>query len=184
VFSITSHAPQKELMSVTPIQILMVEDNYPDVLLAIEALKDAKIANCVQVVDDGVKALEYLRRQGPYGTAPRPDLILLDLNLPRKDGRQVLAEIKSDPELGSIPVVVLTASRADQDIIKSYAHHANCYIIKPVDFNGLMEVVRSVTQFWVTVVKLPTPPSYRTEPALTEPAPIARPLAAGARDRS
>jgi len=158
-------------MSAPPIQILMIEDNYPDVLLAIEALKDAKIANCVQVVDDGVKALEYLRRQGNYATAPFPDLVLLDLNLPRKDGRQVLEEIKSDPELCSVPVVVLTASKADQDIIKSYTSHANCYIVKPVDFNGLMEVVKSIEQFWLTVVRLPAPPSFRTEPDLAPASP-------------
>ncbi len=144
-------------MDATPIQILMVEDNEADVRLATEALKDAKIANFVHVVDDGVKALEYLRRQGEYAAAARPDLILLDLNLPRKDGRQVLAEVKSDPELSSIPVVVLTSSSAEQDVLKSYDLHANCYICKPVDFAGLMEVVRSIEKFWVTVVRLPAP---------------------------
>jgi two-component system, chemotaxis family, response regulator Rcp1 len=157
--------PRKEPMFATPIQILMVEDNDADVLLATEALKDAKVSNCVHVVDDGVKALEYLRRLGPYADAPRPDLILLDLNLPRKDGRQVLEEIKSDPELSSVPVVVLTGSKADQDVAKSYAHHANCYIVKPVDFNGLMEVVRSIEQFWVTVVRLPATPGTPAEAA-------------------
>jgi two-component system, chemotaxis family, response regulator Rcp1 len=156
--------PRKEPMIATPIQILMVEDNDADVLLATEALKDGKIANCVHVVDDGVKALEYLHRQGPYATAPRPDLILLDLNLPRKDGRQVLEEIKSDPELRNVPVVVLTSSRTEQDVAKSYACHANCYIVKPVDFNGLMEVVRSIEQFLVTVVRLPAPPIFGTDP--------------------
>lgn len=144
-------------MDATPIQILMVEDNEADVRLATEALKDAKIANFVHVVDDGVKALEYLRRQGEYAAAARPDLILLDLNLPRKDGRQVLAEVKSDPELSSIPLVVLTSSSAEQDVLKSYDLHANCYICKPVDFAGLMEVVRSIEKFWVTVVRLPAP---------------------------
>lgn len=147
----------KGTMDATPIQILMVEDNEADVRLATEALKDAKIANFVHVVDDGVKALEYLRRQGEYAAAARPDLILLDLNLPRKDGRQVLAEVKSDPELSSIPVVVLTSSSAEQDVLKSYDLHANCYICKPVDFAGLMEVVRSIEKFWVTVVRLPAP---------------------------
>ena len=143
-------------MDATPIRILMVEDNEADVRLATEALREAKIANRVCVVDDGVKALEYLRRQGEYAAAVRPDLILLDLNLPRKDGRQVLAEVKSDSELSNIPVVVLTSSRAEQDVLKSYDLHANCYIVKPVDFAGLMEVVRSIEKFWVTVVRLPT----------------------------
>jgi two-component system, chemotaxis family, response regulator Rcp1 len=142
-------------MDVTSIQILVVEDNDADVRLMMESLKEAKISNSVHVVDDGVEALEFLRRQGKHSEALRPDLILLDLNLPRKDGREVLAEIKSDPELSSIPVVILTASRAEQDMIKSYARHANCYIVKPVDFDGLMEVVKSIEKFWVTVVKLP-----------------------------
>ena len=120
-----------------------------------EALKAAKIANHVDIVHDGVEALEYLRRQGKYADGPAPDLILLDLNLPRKDGRQVLEEIKPDPELRTIPVVVLTSSIAEQDVVKSYDLHANCYIVKPVDFHGLMEVVKSIERFWLTVVKLP-----------------------------
>lgn len=144
-------------MEATPIQILMVEDNEPDIRLATEALKEAKIANSVHVVEDGVEALEYLRRQGKHEAARRPDLILLDLNLPRKDGRQVLAEIKADPDLGRIPVVVLTSSSAEQDVLKSYDLHANSYIVKPVDFAGLMDVVKSIEQFWVTVVRLPAP---------------------------
>ena len=142
-------------MNATPIQILLVEDNDGDVFLTMEALKDAKIANSVHVVHDGVEALEFLRRQGKYATAPRPDLILLDLNLPRKDGRELLAEIKPDPELGAIPVVVLTSSSAETDVAKSYDLQANCYIVKPVDFHGLMEVVRSIEEFWLTVVSLP-----------------------------
>jgi two-component system, chemotaxis family, response regulator Rcp1 len=142
-------------MSVTAIQILMVEDNEADVRLAIEAMKEGKIANRVHVVEDGVEAMQYLRRQGKYAEAPRPDLVLLDLDLPRKDGRQVLAEIKSDPELCAVPVVVLTNSRAEQDIAKSYASHANCYIVKPVNLDGMMEVVRTIERFWVTVVRLP-----------------------------
>jgi two-component system, chemotaxis family, response regulator Rcp1 len=137
------------------IQILMVEDSYPDAILTREMLKTAKVANAVNIVEDGVEAFEYLRRQGKYADAHRPDVILLDLNLPRKDGRQVLKEIKADPELCSIPVVVLTSSRAELDIARSYADHANCYIVKPVNLDGLMEVIKSIEQFWVTVVRLP-----------------------------
>jgi CheY-like chemotaxis protein len=113
------------------------------------------VANEVSVVHDGVEAIEFLRRQGPYAKAPRPDLILLDLNLPRKDGREVLAEIKPDPELGRIPVVVLTSSKAEADIVRAYDLHANCYVTKPVDFGGLMEVIKSVDEFWLSVVRLP-----------------------------
>jgi two-component system, chemotaxis family, response regulator Rcp1 len=142
-------------MDLTPLQILMVEDNDGDVFLTMKALKAAKISNSVDVVHDGVEALEYLRRQGKYASAPRPDLILLDLNLPRKDGRQVLAEIKPDPQLRSIPVVVLSSSGAEQDVVKSYDLHANCYIVKPVDFAGLMQVIQSIETFWLTLVKLP-----------------------------
>jgi CheY-like chemotaxis protein len=141
--------------NVRSIQILLIEDNDGDVLLTRRALKDAKVANNLDVVADGVEALEYLRRQGKYAGAPRPDLIMLDLNLPRKDGRQVLAEIKPDPALRSIPVVVLTSSSAEEDVVKSYDLHANCYLVKPVNFAGLMAVVKSIEQFWLTVVKLP-----------------------------
>jgi two-component system, chemotaxis family, response regulator Rcp1 len=140
---------------VKPVQILMVEDNDGDVFLTTEALKEAKIANCVHIVHDGVEALEFLRGEGKYATAPRPDLILLDLNLPRMDGREVLAAIKPDAELCRIPVVVLTSSSAEQDVLRSYELHANCYIVKPVDFSGLMEVVKSIEDFWLTVVRLP-----------------------------
>jgi CheY-like chemotaxis protein len=143
-------------VNATPIQILMVEDNEGDVYMAMEALKAAKIAVSLHVVPDGVEALEYLRRQGKHAAAPRPDLILLDLNLPRKDGRQVLAEIKPDPDLRAIPVVILTSSKAEQDVIKSYDLHANCYIVKPVSFAGLLEIIKSIEQFWLTVVKLPS----------------------------
>ena len=118
-------------------------------------LKTAKVANTISVVSDGVAAMEYVRRQGKYATARRPDLILLDLNLPRKDGRQVLAEIKADPELCNIPVVVLTSSQAEIDVAGSYDNHANCYIVKPVDLDGLMKVVKSIERFWVTIVRLP-----------------------------
>jgi CheY-like chemotaxis protein len=142
-------------MNARPIEILMVEDNDGDVFLTTEALKSAKIANSVHVVRDGVEALEFLRRQGKFAAAPRPDLILLDLNLPRKDGRQVLSEIKLDPDFRAIPIVVLTSSSAEQDVVKSYDLHANCYIVKPVDFAGLMEVVRSIGNFWLVVATLP-----------------------------
>jgi CheY-like chemotaxis protein len=142
-------------MNATPIQILMVEDNDGDIFLTTEALKAAKVANEVHVVHDGVEALEFLRRQGKYAAAPCPDLILLDLNLPRKDGREVLQEIKADPELHKVPIVVLTSSNAETDVCKSYSLHANCYIVKPVDFAALVEVVRSIDQFWMTVVTLP-----------------------------
>jgi CheY-like chemotaxis protein len=142
-------------MNATPIQILMVEDNDGDIFLTTEALKAAKVANQVHVVHDGVEALEFLRRQGKYAAAPCPDLILLDLNLPRKDGREVLQEIKADPELHKVPIVVLTSSNAETDVCKSYSLHANCYIVKPVDFAALVEVVRSIDQFWMTVVTLP-----------------------------
>jgi two-component system, chemotaxis family, response regulator Rcp1 len=139
----------------TPIQILLIEDNEADARLATEALKAAKVANCIDVVHDGEQALEYLRCQGAYATAPRPDLILLDLNMPRKNGRQVLMEVKSDPDLRNIPVVVLTSSSDDEDVVKSYDLHANCYIVKPVSFDGLLNVVKSLDQFWLSVVCLP-----------------------------
>ncbi len=142
-------------MNGTPIQILLVEDNEADARLATEALKAAKVANCIHVVQDGVEALGYLRRQGAYATAPRPDLILLDLNLPRMNGRQVLVEVKSDPDLRNIPVVVLTSSSDEENVVKSYDLHANCYIVKPVGFDGLIEVVKSLDQFWLSVVCLP-----------------------------
>jgi CheY-like chemotaxis protein len=134
----------------------MVEDNDGDILLTTRALKEAKVANRLHIAHDGVEALEFLRRQGKYAAAPRPDLIILDLNLPRKDGRQVLAEIKPDPDLRSIPVVVLTSSSAESDVVKSYDLHANCYLVKPVNFAGLMAVVKSIESFWLTVVKLPS----------------------------
>jgi len=138
-----------------PIDILMVEDNPGDVRLAHEAFKEAKILNEVHVVEDGVEALAFLRRQGKYANVVRPELILLDLNLPKKDGREVLAEIKEDPDLRRIPVVILTVSKAEEDIIKTYDLHANCYITKPIDLDGFMEVVKAIDGFWLTVVKLP-----------------------------
>jgi CheY-like chemotaxis protein len=138
-----------------PIEILLVEDNAADVRLTIEALREGKVRNHLTVARDGVEALEVLRRQGAHGQAARPDLILLDLNLPRKDGREVLAEIKADPQLRTIPVVVLTTSSAERDILESYSLHANCYITKPVDLEQFVAVVRSIDDFWLTVVRLP-----------------------------
>jgi chemotaxis family two-component system response regulator Rcp1 len=144
-----------------PIEILLVEDNPGDVRLTQEALKDAKVLNKVYVVRDGVETMAFLRQQGKYADAVRPDLILLDLNLPKKDGREVLAEIKEDTDLKRIPVVVLTVSKAEEDIIKSYELHANCYITKPVDLDRFLEVVKAVEDFWLTVVKLPPNGSKR-----------------------
>lgn len=142
-------------MMVRPIELLLVEDSEPDVRLTKEALNEAKVKNRLWVVEDGVEAMEFLRREGNYPDAPRPDLILLDLNLPRKDGRQVLKELKADDSLKRIPVVILTTSKSEEDVLKAYDLHANCYISKPVDFNRFMEVVKSVEDFWLTVVRLP-----------------------------
>jgi two-component system, chemotaxis family, response regulator Rcp1 len=138
-----------------PVEILLVEDNPGDVRLAQEALRDAKMANNLNVVTDGVEALAFLRREGKHAGARRPDLMLLDLNLPKKDGREVLAEVKEDPDLRTIPVVVLTTSDADTDVIRSYELHANAYVRKPVDFDAFIEVVRTIEDFWFTVVRLP-----------------------------
>jgi chemotaxis family two-component system response regulator Rcp1 len=137
------------------IQILMVEDNPDDIELTVEALKDARVPNRLTVVQDGEEALSYLRCRGKYAQALRPDLILLDLNMPRKNGRDVLREIKNDPKLKRIPVVILTTSQAEEDILHTYDLHANCYITKPMDFNQFLKVVRSIEDFWLTVVKLP-----------------------------
>jgi chemotaxis family two-component system response regulator Rcp1 len=139
-----------------PIDILLAEDNLGDVRLAIETFKDAKIHNVVNVVPDGVEAMAYLRKQGKYTNATRPDLILLDLNMPRKDGREVLKEVKEDPDLRRIPVVILTISQAEQDILKAYDLHANCYITKPVDLNQFNKIVQTIEDFWFTIVKLPS----------------------------
>jgi len=140
---------------VEPIDILLVEDNPGDARLAIEALKEGKVLNRLHVVPDGVEAMSFLRRQGTYPDAPRPHVILLDLNLPRMDGRQVLAEVKKDDDLKRIPIVVLTTSQAEQDVVKSYDLHANCYITKPVDLDSFITVIRSIEDFWCTIVKLP-----------------------------
>jgi CheY-like chemotaxis protein len=137
------------------VDILLVEDNPGDVRLAQEALKESKIRNKLFVVEDGVEAMAFLHKQGKYAGVPRPDLVLLDLNLPRKNGREVLAEIKTDENLMLIPVVILTVSKADEDILKSYKYHANCYITKPLDFNQFMKVTKSIEEFWLTIVKLP-----------------------------
>ncbi len=140
---------------VKPIEILLVEDNPADVRLTMETIKDYKVKNHLEVVGYGVDAMDFLRRKGKFAHKMRPDLILLDLNLPGKDGREVLAEIKVDPDLCSIPVVVLTSSEAEQDIIKAYNLHVNCYITKPVGLIEFVKVVKSIEDFWLTIVKLP-----------------------------
>jgi CheY-like chemotaxis protein len=141
--------------TVSTIDVLLVEDDPGDVLMTREAFADHKVRNTLHVVNNGVDALSFLRREGEYADAPRPDLVLLDLNLPRMDGREVLAEVKSDPELRSIPVVVLTTSEADEDVSRSYTLHANAYVTKPVDFDRFIAVVRQIDEFFVSVVKLP-----------------------------
>ena len=138
-----------------PVEILLVEDNPGDVRLAREALKENKVRNNLHVIEDGESAIAFLRKQGKYQNATRPDLILLDLNLPKKDGREVLAEIKADHDLKRIPVVMLTISKAEEDIIRAYDSHVNCYITKPIDLDQFIKVVRSVEDFWLTIVKLP-----------------------------
>lgn len=141
--------------TVRPIELLLVEDNPGDVRLAEEALKEAKVHNTLHVVGDGAEAMSFLRKEGKYANAPRPDVILLDLNLPKKDGREVLAEIKTDGDLKRIPVVVLTVSKDEEDIVKSYNLHANCYVIKPLSLDRFLEVVKSIEDFWLTIVTLP-----------------------------
>lgn len=137
------------------IDILLVEDNPADVDLAREALEESKMLCHLAVVNDGEAAMKYLRREEPFGDAPRPDLVILDLNLPKKDGREVLRDIKEDEKLKSIPVVVLTMSKAEADLLKAYQEHANCYITKPIDFNQFINVVRAIESFWFTIVCLP-----------------------------
>lgn len=139
-----------------PIDVLLVEDDPGDVLMTREAFEDNKVANNLYVVNDGVMAMEFLRKEGQYVDAPTPDLVLLDLNLPRMDGREVLAALKEDPELRRIPVVVLTTSEAEEDVLRSYSLHANAYVTKPVDFSRFIEVVRQIDEFFVTVVRLPS----------------------------
>lgn len=145
----------KEITAGQPIEILLVEDNAGDVRLTREAMRDAKVRNNIRIVTDGVEALAFLRREGQYADAPRPDVILLDLNLPKKDGREVLAEIKADPNLRRIPVVILTTSEAEEDILKAYDLHANAYVAKPVDLDRFITVVKSIEDFWLEIVKLP-----------------------------
>ena len=144
-----------EVSNTEAIEILMVEDNVSDARLAEETLKDSRINNCLYHVEDGVEAMQFLHHQGEYADAPHPDLILLDLNLPRKDGREVLAEIKEDPRLRLIPVVVMTSSEAERDLVRSYDLHANAYIVKPIDLNGFADVVQGVSDFWLSIVRLP-----------------------------
>jgi two-component system, chemotaxis family, response regulator Rcp1 len=138
-----------------PVEILLVEDNPGDERLTREALKEGKVYSNLHWVKDGVEAMEFLRRQGKYSGVPRPDIILLDLNLPKKDGREVLQDIKNDAELKRIPVVVLTTSKAEEDVLRTYNLHANCYVTKPVDLEKFMVVVKSIDVFWLTVVTLP-----------------------------
>jgi two-component system, chemotaxis family, response regulator Rcp1 len=147
----------EERSRATPVEILLVEDNAGDVRLTREALREGKVYSNLHWAKDGVEALEFLRREGKHTEAPRPDIILLDLNLPKKDGREVLAEIKGDDQLKQIPVVVLTTSKAEEDVLRSYALHANCYITKPVDLDKFILVVKSIDRFWLTVVTLPPP---------------------------
>ena len=141
--------------NIEPIEILLVEDNPGDARLAVEALKDSKINNNLYHVKDGVEALDFLRQRGDYAGVPVPDLILLDLNLPRKDGREVLEEIKEDDELKLVPVVVLTTSEAERDLVRSYDLHANAYVVKPLDLDRFIEVVQAIEDFWFAIVKLP-----------------------------
>jgi two-component system, chemotaxis family, response regulator Rcp1 len=142
-------------LSTRPIEILLVEDNQGDVRLTREAFKEGKVLNNLSSVGDGVAAMEFLRHEGKYSKSPHPDIILLDLNLPRKDGRELLAEIKMDPDLRRIPVVILTTSKSEEDIIKTYDLHANCFITKPVDLDQFIKVIKSVEEFWFTIVRLP-----------------------------
>ncbi len=137
------------------VEILLVEDNPGDQELAREAFRDGRIANTLHVVEDGERAMQFVRGEGEYADKPRPDVILLDLNLPRKDGREVLAEIKQDPKLMAIPVIVLTTSAAEEDVVASYGHHANCYLTKPVEFDKFIDVIRKLEDFWLGVVRLP-----------------------------
>jgi chemotaxis family two-component system response regulator Rcp1 len=138
-----------------PAEILLVEDNPGDVRLTQEALKEGKVLNNLHVVEDGVEAMAFLRQEGQYADAPRPDVILLDLNLPRKNGREVLAEVKADEDLRRIPVVILTVSQAEEDILKSYDLNGNCYVTKPLDLDQFIKVVKSIEEFWLTIVTLP-----------------------------
>lgn len=138
-----------------PFEILLVEDNPGDVFLTQEAFREGRLAHRLSVVEDGEEAMRFLRREGKHSNAPQPDLILLDLNLPRKDGRELLGEVKTDPELRQIPVIVLTTSGAEQDIARAYKLHANCYLTKPIQMDDFLKTIRSVEEFWLSVVRLP-----------------------------
>ena len=144
-----------EIATGKPIEILLVEDNPGDVRLTLEALKGGRVRNNIHVVEDGVQAMDFLHRQGNYRAVPRPDLILLDLNLPKKDGREVLGEVKQDPDLKRIPIVILTSSAAEEDILRAYDLSANCYITKPVALDQFLRVLKSIEDFWLVIVKLP-----------------------------
>ena len=144
-----------EIATGKPIEILLVEDNPGDVRLTLEALKGGRVRNNIHVVEDGVQAMDFLHRQGNYRAVPRPDLILLDLNLPKKDGREVLGEVKQDPDLKRIPIVILTSSAAEEDILRAYDLSANCYITKPLDLDQFLKVLKSIEDFWLVIVKLP-----------------------------
>lgn len=139
-----------------PVEFLLAEDNPGDVRLTQEGLRESKISNNLYVVQDGVEAMEFVRREGKYADAPTPDIVLLDLNLPKMDGHQVLAQIKSDPALKSIPVVIMTSSEAEQDILATYSAHANCYVTKPIDLDHFIKVIQSIEHFWLSVVTLPS----------------------------
>jgi len=145
-----------KMFTTRPVEILLVEDNPADIALTSEALEDSKMLNNLNVVNDGVEAMEFLRREGKYQSAPRPDLILLDLNLPRKNGREVLEEIRADLSLTIIPVVIMTVSKDEKDIYETYRLHANCYIQKPVRFGEFIEIVKSIENFWFSIVMLPS----------------------------
>lgn len=144
------------MTSIALINILLVDDSEDDIEFTLKALEKTKLANNVSVVNDGIEAMEFLRKEGKYASVSTPSLILLDLNMPRKDGREVLTEIKADPNLRKIPVVILTTSQAEEDIVRSYELHANCFVSKPVDLEGLVKVVQRIDDFWFGVVKLPT----------------------------
>ncbi|MEP7136154.1 MAG: response regulator [Chloroflexota bacterium] len=153
------------LKSLNHVDILLVEDSPADVLITREAFAEFKIANTLHVVEDGVEALAFLKQERQYASVPRPDLILLDLNLPRKNGREVLAEIKADPDLKQIPVVILTTSNSEKDILQAYDEHANSYIVKPVGFDNFVEAVKSIQQFWFSIVTLPPEADHGQETA-------------------
>jgi len=150
-------------MSGAPLEMLLVEDNPGDVRLAMEALREGMVPNKLNVVEDGEEAMAFLRREGIYAKSPRPSIILLDLNLPRKDGREVLAEIKRNPDLRSIPVIILTTSRADKDIFTSYDNHANCYVTKPFDVDVFISTVKSLENFWLAIATLPPNEGYNED---------------------